>query len=193
MFRKISRVIIVALLLFSVGVAVAGVDKDDLKENGTGIIKNYTDMNEADPLDWAWVKPGVNLSHYRYKMGTYQNLAMIVDPDMDKALKTVLPKELKRAGSRDAHAPLLTYQVAVYWSERANASKGWIPFAGASLAQAGVGVEMIFTDASGHVVCKIRHAAREGGQLKKAAMEIADDVAEFVHQGGPENDDDDDD
>jgi hypothetical protein len=58
----------------------------------------------------------------------------------------------------------------------------WIPYAGGHLAQAGLGVELVFKDAAGTVVAKIRHSGREGDKLKDAAEELVDDIRRFVHE-----------
>jgi hypothetical protein len=63
------------------------------------------------------------------------------------------------------------------WAQRANRAKMWIPHAGGHLAQAGVGIELIFRDASGYIVARIRHADREGDALEAAAEERVDDIA----------------
>ena len=179
---SIRTIVFAALSLFVIGVHASGVPEDELKENGKGIIHDYSNMQEGDDIDWLWVAPGVKLSDYRYHVKSVKNLTMLVDDDLTKVLESNLGKQLNRAGSRDRNAPVLSVEVAVYWAERANRAKGWIPFAGMALAQAGVGVELMFTDKSGKLVAKIRHSAREGEHLADAGQETSDDIAEFIHE-----------
>ncbi len=56
----------------------------------------------------------------------------------------------------------------------------WIPHAGGHLAQAGVGIEPVFTDSTGKVVAEVRHSGREGDHLEDAAEELVDDIRPFV-------------
>ena len=170
-----------ALSLFVIGVHASGVPEDELKEDGRGIIQDYSNMHEGDDIDWLWVAPGVQLANYRYKLKSARNLTMRADHDLMNVLKNNFPEQLQRAGSRDANAPTLSVDLAVYWAEHANRAKAWIPFSGGHLAQAGVGVECIFRDPDGKIVANIRHAAREGERLEDAGQEVADDIAEYVH------------
>lgn len=173
-------IIVIAGLLSAAAPLHAGVDADNLNDYGKGIITDYSNMAEMDAIEYGWIKPGVKLSSYRYKIQPLQNLTVIVDEGMENVFKTVFPKQLERAGSRDANAPVLNVKGAIYWAERANSAKRWIPFGGASMAQAGVGIELVLTDASGQVVGKIRTSGRAGSELKAAALSVSDDVAKFV-------------
>ncbi len=175
-------IVFAALSLFVLGVHASGVPEDELKENGKGIIHDYSNMHEGDDIDWLWVAPGVKLADYRYTIKSTKNLTMLVDHDLMKVFKDDFPEQLRKAGSRSASAPTLNVDLAVYWAEHANRAKAWIPFSGGHLAQAGVGVEFVFRDKSGKVVAKIRHAAREGGRLEDAGQEVCDDVAEFINE-----------
>jgi hypothetical protein len=101
---------------------------------------------------------------------------------MEDLFNTSLNKILARVGSNQADAPLLHVDSAIYWAERSSSKKMWIPYAGGHLAQAGLGVELVFKDAAGTVVAKIRHSGREGDKLKDAAEELVDDIRRFVHE-----------
>jgi hypothetical protein len=181
MFRR-AIVMVVAVFAFA-GISLgAGVDKDNLNEYGKGIIKDYSDMKETEDIEWVWLRPGTHLADYRFEVKSFENLTAIGDGDMEEVFEESLPKTLKRASSKDAAAPLLTVDSAVYWAERANRSKWWIPYAGAHLAQAGVGIEVVFKDEKGDIVCKIRHSGREGEDLENAAEELIDDVAQFIRR-----------
>lgn len=176
MYSRLAGVVVI-LLLTATQVVAAGVD--NLKD-GRGIIKDYTDMRPAGDIEWVWVAPDVKLSAYRFKVQPIENLTVIVDASMEETLDTGLPKSLERAGSRDEASPVLTVETAVYWAQRANRSKWFIPYAGLHLAQAGVGIELVFKNEEGEVVAKIRHSGREGDKLQDAAQELVDDVAQYV-------------
>lgn len=167
------------LLLLSLS-ARAGVPADNIEEYGRGIITDYSDMTEGEDIEWLWVRPGATLSSFRYKVDSTDNLTVVVDDSMDKVLSDNLPKVLERAGSRDKKAPVLHVEAAVYWAERANLSKAWIPWAGGHTMQAGVGIEIVAKDAAGNVVVKIRQSGRESMELAAAAQEVVDDIAKFV-------------
>jgi len=157
-----------------------GVDKDNLKEYGRGIIKDYTDMKETDEIEWVWVAPGVDLSSYQFKLSSFENLTVMTDEAMDEVFDTGLPKTLQRAGSKVADAPVLHIEGAIYWAQRASSSKRWIPYVGGHLGQAGLGIELVFKNDKDEIVAKIRHSGREGETFESAAEELVDDVARFV-------------
>lgn len=179
--KTFSTFVIALLALIAVNAHASGVPEDDLKEYGRGIIQDYSNMHEGEDIQWLWIAPGVKLADSRYKVASVKNLTMLVDHDMENVFKTTLGEELERAGSRDAGVPQLSVDVGVYWAERANMAKAWIPFAGAHVAQAGVGIELVFRNAHGDIVAKVRQSGREGAQLADAARELCDDIAQFVH------------
>lgn len=179
MFRR-AVVIAVATVALTMSTYAAGVDKENLEEYGRGIIKDYSDMKETDEIEWLWLRPGVRLSEHRFEVKSFENLTALADADLDEVFEKNFPKTLDRAASKDSAAPLLRVEGAIFWAQRANRAKWWIPYAGAHLAQAGVGIELVLTDAKGEIVCKIRHSGREGDQLENAAEELVDDVAQFV-------------
>jgi hypothetical protein len=168
-------------LLLAIPTLQAAVPKEDLDEQGRGIIQDYGDMKEGGDIEWVWIAPGTKLSSYRYNFTKFENLSKSVDDDMEEVFQKVLPRSLARATRADDKAPTLSVESAVYWTQRANMSKLWIPYAGGHLAQAGVGVELVFKDASGKIVAKIRHSGREGTELKAAAEELVDDLTDYVH------------
>lgn len=178
---RTNRLTVLALAFLLAGSALAaGVDQDNLKEYGRGIIKDYSDMKETDDIEWIWVAPGVRLSEYRFDVQPFENLTAFADDDLEDVFATKLPKTLKRLAPKDPAAPALKLEGAIYWAQRANRSKWWIPYAGAHLAQAGAGIELVFTNAEGEVVCKIRHSGREGDALENAAEELMDDVVQYI-------------
>ncbi len=169
------------ILCVSAGPAVAAVPAEDLEQYGRGIITDYAPLEHGEHIEWLWLAPGLELSAHRYELRSYENLTLLVDDDMDGVLEKALPRVLARAGARDEAAPTLSVDVAVYWAERANSAKRWIPYAGGHVAQAGVGVELVLTDAGGNVVGLVRHSGREGDELKLAAQELVDDIASFIN------------
>lgn len=178
---RILTALILSAFLLPIASAQAAVPEDNLAEYGHGIITNYTDLDEGEVIEWIWIAPGVQLSTYRFELGDVENLTLLVDEDMDQILHSGFPKVLQRAGSRDDAAPMLHIDAAVFWAERANRSKWWVPYAGGHLAQAGVGIEMIFRDGAGNVVAKMRHSGREGDELGSATQELVDEIAGFIH------------
>lgn len=177
--RGLWPVMLVALFL-SVSAIAKGVDEDDLDDEGRGIIENYGDMVEGDDINWVWIKPGVVLSDYRIDVGEFENLSGANDDDMLDELNEGFRKALAKLSSRKDRSGTLTTQNAVHWAERGKPGKRWIPYAGHHLAQAGVGVEMVFRNSSGEIVAKVRHSAREGDDLEDAAEEIVDDIVDWI-------------
>lgn len=167
-------------LLLAAPTLYAAVPKADLDEQGRGIIQDYGDMKEGGDIEWVWIAPGTKLSSYRYSFTKFENMSKSVDDDMEKVFEKVLPRSLSRASKAADGAPALTVESAVYWTQRANMAKLWIPYAGGHLAQAGVGIELVFKDPSGKIVAKVRHSGREGTELKAAAEELVDDLTDFV-------------
>lgn len=181
MHRYLTALLAAALLAGTTGAADLPVDlQESITEDGAGIITDYSGMAEGDDLDWVWVAPELRLSEHRFSVDKVENLTIKVDDDLMRVFEDNLPRQLARAGARDADAPVLGVRVGIHWVERANMAKAWIPFAGGHLMQAGAAAELVFTAADGTVVAKIRHSAREGQQLKDAGQEISDDVVEFV-------------
>ncbi|HET8897876.1 MAG TPA: hypothetical protein VFN09_03755 [Rhodanobacteraceae bacterium] len=174
----------IALLPFLAFMATAafasGVPQDDLKEYGKGIITDYSNMQEGDDIQWYWIAPDANLAKHHCTLASFKNLAPTVDHGMRDVFKEEFPEILNHVCSDDAKAPKLHVSAAVYWAERANTARAWIPFAGGHMMQAGIGAEFVFKDASGKVLAKIRQSGREGMQLEDSARELLDDVAKFV-------------
>src|SRR5689334_8576129 len=79
--RVASRfaILVLSFLFLVTSLAAAGVDKDNLKEYGRGIIKDYSDMKETDDIEWVWVKPGLHLSEYQFDVQPFQNLTAFAD------------------------------------------------------------------------------------------------------------------
>lgn len=176
------RTALLALALLAPATAAfAAVPAEHLEQYGQGIISDYSKLEQSEPIEWLWLAPGLQLSHHRFDVRSYENLTLLLDDDLDGVLENGLPRVLARAGTRDESAPTLFVDTAVYWAERANLAKRWIPYAGGHMAQAGVGLELVLTDAEGNVVGLMRHSGREGGELKLAAQELVDDIATFVN------------
>lgn len=157
------------------------VDSDEYKDEDfeKGIIEDYEDMVEGDGVEWAYIAPGVKLSSYKIKIGKFKNMSEVSSRKMVEALEEGFDEAFDRAGMKGGSGTLTTTN-AVYWAERASEGKRWIPYAGGHLAQAGVGVEMIFKDSSGKIVAKIRHSARQGSDPDEAADEVVDELANFI-------------
>lgn len=178
---NIQRIALVLLCGFAYASAgTAAVDEENLEEFGTGIIEDYGNMHETDSIEWIWIAPGVVLHDYRFEVAPVRNITAYEDADMEDVINASLTRVLGRIGSTDPDAGLLRVESAIYWAERGSNKKMWIPYAGGHLAQAGVGVELVFRDAAGSVVAKLRHSGREGDRLRDAAEELVDDIRRFV-------------
>lgn len=169
----------IVLIALAGPLMAAGVDPEELDEYGRGIIEDYTDM-EHGQLEWVWVAPGVKISDYSVDIGEFENLSDAYDGNMMDTLNEGMRKAFARLSSGDKKGTLST-QNAVYWADRANTAKRWIPFAGSHVAQAGLGLEMVFRDSEGNVVAKVRHSGREGERLSDAAWELIDEIADWAH------------
>ena len=127
-----------------------------------GIIRDYSDMWSRGGLDWVSIAKGVELSNYRIKVSPFRNMTQFKDDAMMNYLNVVLQEELDDiAGSDDT----LTTENALFWAQER--------------PKFAVGIEMIFRDASGRVVAKIRHTHDEDS-LEDAAQEMVDYIVEFV-------------
>lgn len=186
MLRKVMLTLCCAVLLSVVGATPAEardrfVDTDDYKEGDydKGIIEDYSDLVEGDGVEWAYIAPGVKLNDYTIRIGEVKNVSDITNRSMLETAEETFADALRRKGN-DGRKGTLTAETAVYWAERQSAGKRWIPYAGAHLSQAGVGIEMILRDSSGKIVAKIRHSGRQGSELDYAAEEVADEIIDFI-------------
>ncbi len=132
-----------------------------------GVIGSYEDMIEGDGYYFS-VAPGVRLSNYNIRVGRFRNLGSSNSAAMLNYLNEVLPKNLAElAADERASGGTLTTENAIYW---ASDEKG---------GKRGVGVEMIFRDASGRLMAKFRHRIFENS-AEDGAQEMVDAIAEFV-------------
>ncbi|HVT05076.1 MAG TPA: hypothetical protein VHL58_17060 [Thermoanaerobaculia bacterium] len=190
--RRVKWILAVVLCLFIVpGVLLARgsksskserlVDSDDYRDKDfvkSGVISDYSDMTKGDGVEWMWVDSSVRLSDYKIVLdGNIKNVSEVNSRSLTKDLTS----DFERSYSdRTSGKGTLKAQTAIYWAEKANEGKSWIPYAGGHLAQAGVGVEIAFVDGKGRTVAKLRHSAREGSSLDDASQEAVDDVLKFI-------------
>lgn len=149
------------------------------KEFVKGVIEDYSDMKEGGDISWVWIDPNVKLAGNKIKISSFVNKSSM----RKKSLTTTVDKIFNDAFGdieTNGNKGTLTTNCAIYMAELANMSKVWIPFVGMHKAQAGIGVEMVFMNNKGKVVAKIRHTAREGLEIEKAAEEAADDIVKFI-------------
>jgi len=172
-----TLLVIAALPALSAG---KGVPKSNLDDYGRGVIEDYSNMHAGKYLEWEWIAPGVRLMDYKIDVGAFENMSKVNDERMLDTLDDGFRKAFQRLAKKAGDKGTLSTENAVYWAERASSAKRWIPYAGDHLAQAGCGIEMVFRDADGKIVAKIRHSGREGGQPRDAAWELIDEVADFV-------------
>ena len=143
-------------------------------------ITDYTNLVAADGVNWAWVDPSTKIG----APGPIDVLPVKNRSDVtDTALAGNLQADLKQAFERigkTAGKKGLKADTCIYWVQRADTARAWIPYAGGHMMQAGIGVEMTISDPSGRPVAKIRHDGRQGMAASEAAAEVADDIANFV-------------
>ncbi|HEX9981729.1 MAG TPA: hypothetical protein VGF69_00565 [Thermoanaerobaculia bacterium] len=152
-------------------------EKDEFR---SAIIDDYEDLVAGEDIEWLWVKDGVKLSDYKFKLsGKFVNKSEINDKSMMSTFNENFD-EVVNSRNEKAAKGTLTVDGGVYWAERMSRGKMWIPYAGGHLAQAGAGIELVFKDSKGNVVAKMRHSGRQGDKPEEAAEELLDDVANYV-------------
>lgn len=176
-----------SLLLAAPAVASAErfLDSDESKESQykTGcVITDYADMTSGDDVNWVWIAPGTNLGGAgNVEIETVKNISDVTDAALAGNVESNFKQALERTGKTVAPGGLKITS-CVYWVERANTGKMFIPFAGGHLAQAGIGIELIVVDASGTTVAKIRHDGRSGSAPSDAAAAVVDDIANYMRE-----------
>jgi hypothetical protein len=158
-------------------------DSDEAKEADYKrgcVITDYGDMVEADGIDWAWIDPSAKIGGPGgIDIVTVKNVSDVTDA----SLASNVEQDFKQAFTRIGKSPGssgLKFTSCIFWVDRANAAKAWVPFAGAHLMQAGVGIEATISDANGKTVAKLRHNGRSGQSPSDAAAAIVDDLVNFI-------------
>jgi len=158
-------------------------DSDEAKEPAykTGcVITDYADMTSGDGVNWVWIAPGTKLGGAgNVQVATVKNISDVTDAALAGNVESNFKQALERTGKTVAPGGLEIVS-CIYWVERANTGKMFIPFAGGHLAQAGVGIELIVKDPSGATVAKIRHDGRSGSAPSDAAAAVVDDIANYA-------------
>lgn len=159
------------------------VDSESYKEKDefrSAIIEDYDDLVAGEDIEWLWVKDGVKLADYKFKLdGKFVNKSEINDKGMMSTFNENFD-EIVNSRNEKASKGTVSVEGGVYWAERMSRGKMWIPYAGGHLAQAGVGVELIFKNSKGEVIAMVRHSGRQGDKPEEAAEELLDDLANFV-------------
>ena len=160
------------------------VNSDEAKEVATYkqgcAITDYSNLVQADGVNWAWVDPGAKIgAPGPIEILKVKNRSDVTDAALAGNLHDNLEQALERVGKTTGRGGLKV-DSCIYWVQRADAARAWIPYAGGHMMQAGIGVEMTITDNSGRTVAKIRHDGRQGMAPSEAAAEVADDIANFV-------------
>ena len=129
-----------------------------------GIIRNYEDLYSGSPADWAAVAPGEQLKQYKVVLGRLANLSGFDNPKIHQSLQTDFQAALdKAAGAKGT----VNAQLAVIWA------------AADPEQQQGIAVEMIFKDAQGRVLAKVRHRA-EARSFDGAVDDMLEVLTDFV-------------
>jgi hypothetical protein len=157
-------------------------DSDEAKEGQykTGcVITDYSDVTTGDGVNWVWLAPDAKLGGPgNVEIVSVKNISDVTDAALAGTVESDFKQAFARVGKTVAPGGLKITS-CVYWVERANTAKMFIPFAGGHLAQAGIGIELIVVDASGRTVSKIRHDGRNGAAPSAAAGAVVDDIANF--------------
>jgi len=157
-------------------------DSDEAKEGQykTGcVITDYADMTTGDGVNWVWIAPDAKLGGPgNVEIVSVKNISDVTDAALAGNVESNFKQAFTRVGKTVAPGGLKITS-CIYWVERANTAKMFIPFAGGHLAQAGIGIELIVVDASGRTVAKIRHDGRSGAAPSDAAGAVVDDIANF--------------
>ncbi len=162
------------------------INSDEAKESATYkqgcAITDYSNLAQADGVNWAWIDPGTKIG----AAGPIEILKVKNRSDVtDAALAGNLQQDLEQAFERigkTAGRGGMKVDACIYWVQRADTSRAWIPYAGGHMMQAAVGVEMTITDPSGRPVAKIRHDGRQGMAPSETAAVVADEIANFVRK-----------
>lgn len=153
--------------------------KDSTYKQGC-VITDYADMTSGDGVNWVWIAPGTTLGGPgKIEIAPVKNISDVTDAALAGNVEANFKQAFERVGKTVAPGGLKVVS-CVYWVERANTGKMFIPFAGGHLAQAGIGIELVVQDPSGVTVAKIRHDGRSGSAPSDAAAAVVDDVANFT-------------
>ena len=159
------------------------VDKDEYKKRERALncaITDYGDMMEGDGIDWVWVNPSARVgSPGPVEIKPLKNVSDVTDTELASKVEADFKAAFQRIGKTIGKGGE-TVNTCIYWVERADVGRSFVPFAGGHLAQAGVGIELTITDASGVTIAKIRQDAREGMQPSDAAAKVVDIIANYV-------------
>ncbi len=159
------------------------VDSDEYKKHERALnctITDYSDVMEGDGVDWAWVSPSARVGvPGPIEIKPIKNVSDVTDPELAGKVEADFKAAFERVGKSMGKGGQ-TVTACIYWVDRANMGRAFVPFAGGHLAQAGVGIELTIIDASGATIAKIRQDAREGMQPSEAAAVVVDRIANFV-------------
>lgn len=128
-----------------------------------GIIQSYDDMIAGDDVDWFAVAPNLHLAEHKIRIRSFRNASGLDSDEMMNYLRSDLQTALDELGGTGA---TLSADGIVYWASNEG-------------RQRGIAIEMVFRDASGRVVAKLRDHHPEGS-AEDAAEEIVGAVTDFV-------------
>jgi hypothetical protein len=161
------------------------VDKDEYKKRERPLncaITDYADMMEGDGIDWVWIAPSARIgTPGPVEIKPIKNVSDVTDPELAGKVEADFKMAFDRIG-KTAGKGGQTMTACIYWVERADMGRAFVPFAGGHLAQAGVGIELTLSDASGTPIAKIRQDARQGSQPSEAAADVVDRIANYIRE-----------
>jgi len=146
------------------------------------VITDYRELVGQEAVTWAWVDPAVKVgAPGKIDVQPIRNFSNVTDSSVAPKLERDFKEAFERIGKTPGKGGL-TMQSCIIWMERFEPSKAFIPYAGGHLMQAGVGVEMLITEAGGRPVAKIRHSVRQGTEPSAAAGELVDDIVNYLRE-----------
>lgn len=148
----------------------------------TGAQDELARLPEMKPVKHGWVDSSVKLGSYTAVwIEPVQSTAKVLNTKLMESLKSDFDRAFQATGKKLAHGGLKV-SPTVTKIERANMGRAWIPFAGASAMQAGVGMDVLVTDErSGKVVAKFRHFLREGLDEVSTGTAVVDAIIQVMN------------
>jgi hypothetical protein len=121
------------------------VDSDEAKEKAYRqgcAITDYRDLVAGDGIDWVWVSPTAHVgAPGAIELKPIHNYSDVTDPDIGAKVEKDFRAAFERIGKTSGKGGLVA-TACVFWMDRFDTGRAMVPFAGAHLMQAGIGIEV---------------------------------------------------
>src|SRR5262249_8124161 len=111
-------------------------DSDEAKEadyKKNCAISDYGDVVEADGIDWAWIDPGTKLGGPGgIQITEVKNVSDLTDVNLASTVEGDFKQAFTRIGKTPGSSGL-KFTSCIFWADRANAARAFVPFAGGHL------------------------------------------------------------